>query len=200
MQQPGYLEKILSKKDYKAIGRTISASIMANPKERQRRSALIRSLTLKHGSQRVKKSWVKRYARNEKAFGPYGNGGEMSPAEQAFSIAFPEAIYNHVILSHRKYSEGFQHYYRPDFCWPTLKLAVEIDGETHSRTKQRLRDERKVEVLKGLGWTVLRFSNAMVMNHIQNVKEVLESTISTLTGTLVSVSIIASSTTPNTTE
>jgi very-short-patch-repair endonuclease len=47
-----------------------------------------------------------------------------------------------------------------DFCWPELRLAVEIDSWTYhgTRTAHR-RDRRRTAALQLAGWTVLRFTD-----------------------------------------
>ncbi len=48
---------------------------------------------------------------------------------------------------------------RPDFAYPNLKLAIEIDGrETHDTAEAYYEDRRRETALKVLGWVVLRFT------------------------------------------
>jgi len=58
---------------------------------------------------------------------------------------------------------GGQFPYRIDFALPTVRLAVEIDGESHRSQERRERDRRKDEYLGQRGWTVLRFTNREVL-------------------------------------
>jgi len=46
----------------------------------------------------------------------------------------------------------------PDFYWPTKGLAIYLDGPSHQRENQRLKDERIDENLRKKGIKVLRFS------------------------------------------
>jgi hypothetical protein len=46
-----------------------------------------------------------------------------------------------------------------DLANPGLKIAVEVDGPMHNTALQKARDAVKEEMLSGLGWTVLRFTN-----------------------------------------
>lgn len=49
-----------------------------------------------------------------------------------------------------------------DFCWPALKLAVEVDGGVH-RIKERFAgDLDKLNALALAGWMTLRFSPEQV--------------------------------------
>ena len=57
--------------------------------------------------------------------------------------------------------------WRFDFCFPKEKLAVEIDGGTwiqgrHNRGSSIKKDYEKHNTAALLGWTVLRFTTAMV--------------------------------------
>lgn len=62
---------------------------------------------------------------------------------------FPAPLINHQI-QHR------QGHYRPDLCWPELRLAVEYDGR-HHRTdlEQWDRDIRRREWFQAQGWRVI---------------------------------------------
>ena len=51
-----------------------------------------------------------------------------------------------------------------DFYCDELKLVIEIDGDVHGETVKARRDEARDQRLKELGYTVLRFSNALVIN------------------------------------
>jgi very-short-patch-repair endonuclease len=57
--------------------------------------------------------------------------------------------------------------WRFDFAWPERKLAVEVEGGTwsggrHTRGDGFERDCEKYNAAALLGWTVLRFTTAMV--------------------------------------
>jgi very-short-patch-repair endonuclease len=52
-----------------------------------------------------------------------------------------------------------------DFYCDELKLVVEIDGDIHEKAIPAQRDGRRDEKLKELGYTVLRFSNSIVINN-----------------------------------
>lgn len=52
-----------------------------------------------------------------------------------------------------------------DFACPSAKLIVEVDGDTHDETKDRLRDD----ILAGHGFRVIRVTNADVMQNIDGV-------------------------------
>lgn len=81
------------------------------------------------------------------------NGAE-SPMETRVRLlliwaGFPEPKIN-LSLTHASGS------YRPDLCWPDLRLAVEYDGQHHhADLDQWQSDIRRREWFQGRGWTVL---------------------------------------------
>ncbi len=56
-----------------------------------------------------------------------------------------------------------------DFLCPQKALIVEVDGDTHDATKDRLRDD----VLADQGYRVLRVTNLDVMGNIEGVREAI---------------------------
>ncbi len=56
-------------------------------------------------------------------------------------------------------------YYIADFACPSAKLIVEVDGDTHDETKDRVRDDKLAE----FGFRVVRVTNADVMHNIEGV-------------------------------
>jgi hypothetical protein len=56
-----------------------------------------------------------------------------------------------------------------DLANTDLKIAVELDGPSHSTRLQKSRDARKVPMLAALGWTTIRFSNEQVRSDLDGV-------------------------------
>ena len=54
-----------------------------------------------------------------------------------------------------------------DFCCPSCKLIIEVDGEIHQQ--QQAYDEARTEQLETFGYQVLRFTNQQVLNDLQTV-------------------------------
>ena len=70
-----------------------------------------------------------------------------------------------------------------DFCCPSLKLVVELDGAGHGYASQSKKDQERDEGLASRGYRVLRFPNGIVlkaptefMNRIRECIEDLEQT------------------------
>ena len=53
-------------------------------------------------------------------------------------------------------------------------LIIEVDGITHHSGEAIKKDETRQKVLESAGFTVLRFSDEEVLNHIQAVHNYLE--------------------------
>jgi very-short-patch-repair endonuclease len=64
-----------------------------------------------------------------------------------------------------------------DFVCKRIKLMVEIDGDTHYADAGIAHDARRTAYLAGLGYTVLRFTNADVMGNAEGVFAVLRQTL-----------------------
>jgi very-short-patch-repair endonuclease len=78
------------------------------------------------------------------------------------------------LRAHRLAGVGFrrQHAVGPyivDFCAPRQKLIIELDGAQHAR--QVGRDARRSDYLQSRGYRLLRFSNAEVVDSIEDVMQ-----------------------------
>lgn len=79
-------------------------------------------------------------------------------AENKYELAIEPAIasmglpyrYQHLDLSRKIIM---------DFAMPTIKLDIEIDGDSHRRVDQIRADIDRAEQLKKIGWTVYRIQN-----------------------------------------
>src|SRR3989344_27305 len=56
-----------------------------------------------------------------------------------------------------------------DFYCPKLKLAIEIDGQTHLDQTARIYDQERQRYIESLGIKVLRFSNDEVYENLDEV-------------------------------
>ena len=56
-----------------------------------------------------------------------------------------------------------------DFACVPLRLAIELDGATHSSVEEREHDERRLAFLEAHGWGVVRFWNAEVYDNLDGV-------------------------------
>lgn len=77
--------------------------------------------------------------------------------------SYPEKFFEEVIKNEFINKEYNTEYpvgiYSIDFAWPSLKKAIEIDGQQHERFEEyKKRDLKKDEFLEINGWKILRIS------------------------------------------
>jgi very-short-patch-repair endonuclease len=60
-----------------------------------------------------------------------------------------------------------------DFYSASLKLVIEIDGESHSTLEAQIYDEERAMFLQTQGLTVLRFTNDDVMHNLVGVHQAI---------------------------
>jgi hypothetical protein len=100
-----------------------------------------------------------------------GNGKGMSVPQKMVLEKLPEGWYPELIIPTRN---GYQpHHYKIDIANPTLQVAIEIDGGSHTRKKIQAADQRKTMFLNGLGWKVLRFTNNQVLDNLEMVLSII---------------------------
>ena len=68
----------------------------------------------------------------------------------------------------RQYSIGI---YIVDFCCPSEKLIIELDGDPHGEYYKIQKDENRDKYLESLGFTVLRFENRFVFKEPEYLKD-----------------------------
>ena len=61
--------------------------------------------------------------------------------------------------------------YIVDFYCATAKTVIELDGSQHYETQSMLQDKVRDDYLRGLGITVLRYSNYDVNTHFKDICE-----------------------------
>jgi very-short-patch-repair endonuclease len=64
--------------------------------------------------------------------------------------------------------------YIADFMCKELMLIIEVDGITHTWEETIKKDKIRQKALESAGFTVLRFTDEEVLNHIQAVQNYLE--------------------------
>jgi len=67
--------------------------------------------------------------------------------------------------------------YIVDFYCASLKLVIEIDGDSHATEDAMAYDAERTAFLEGLGLQVIRFSNRDVMENLEGVFEKLRGLI-----------------------
>jgi very-short-patch-repair endonuclease len=74
----------------------------------------------------------------------------------------------------RQYSIGS---YIIDFCCPSEKLIIELDGDPHGEYHKIQEDENRDKYMESLGFTVLRFENRFVFQEPEFFKKELRKVI-----------------------
>ncbi|HOW39101.1 MAG TPA: DUF559 domain-containing protein [Bacteroidales bacterium] len=79
----------------------------------------------------------------------------------------------------RQYSIGN---YIADFCCPSEKLIIELDGDPHGQYHKIQKDEIRDKYLEGLGFTILRFENRIVFQNPEYLQSEIRKVMNKLTG------------------
>ena len=64
-----------------------------------------------------------------------------------------------------------------DFVCLSKKLIVEVDGKIHTVPEVQVSDRQRTEILEGLGFKVIRFTNEQIYNDIEGVLEAIGKTL-----------------------
>lgn len=72
---------------------------------------------------------------------------------------------------------GYPTCYKIDIANEKLKIAIEVDGNSHHSLERKKQDKKKTDFLIGLGWKVLRFKNKEVLNELESCLEKIKSMI-----------------------
>ncbi len=67
--------------------------------------------------------------------------------------------------------------YIVDFFCKELMLVIEVDGLTHHWEETYEKDLRKEDYLRSLGYSILRFDDCEVINHIEQVSDCIQNFI-----------------------
>ena len=74
----------------------------------------------------------------------------------------------------RQYSIGS---YIVDFCCPSEKLVIELDGDSHGEYHKIQENENRDRYIESLGFTVLRFENRFVFQEPEYLKSEIRKVI-----------------------
>ena len=67
-----------------------------------------------------------------------------------------------------------------DFYCPTLKLVIEVDGESHFTPEAQAYNLERTQKLEGLGLQILRFNNSEVLENLEGVRQHLHTLLEVL--------------------
>lgn len=75
----------------------------------------------------------------------------------------------YVVPTRAARNSGLPSHYKIDLAEPVLKIAIEIDGQSHEAIAAKERDAKKDSFLELRGWRVLRFKNREILEEIDHV-------------------------------
>ncbi len=67
--------------------------------------------------------------------------------------------------------------YIADFMCRDILLIIECDGATHKLDGAEEKDRRRDKNLEDVGFTILRFDDSMVINHLTTTLGIIETTV-----------------------
>ena len=106
-----------------------------------------------------------------------GGNGHLTEPQVQVAAMFPESVLELAIPTKMGGTGYAPNAYKVDIGFQDIKLAVEIDGESHNSPDARARDAKKDSILAGLGWHVLRVKNQEVMESPETVRARIQSEI-----------------------
>ena len=72
-------------------------------------------------------------------------------------------------FKHRVLRQRPIHHFIVDFYCPTLKLVIELDGDSHANQDAQAYDTERTQILEGYGLQVIRFTNHQVLHEFEAV-------------------------------
>lgn len=109
-----------------------------------------------------------------------GNGTGLTEQQATLSTALGWKTEVAIPTKMCRFTSGYPTNYKVDIGSEELKIAIEVDGNSHCTIKRKEQDRKKEALLTSLGWTVLRFTNQQVTEHLEECVQTVTSTISKL--------------------
>jgi very-short-patch-repair endonuclease len=100
-----------------------------------------------------------------------GNGRELSLAHRVLLEALGGNYVSEFVIKTRNIvqGEGYANHYKIDIADPERKIAIEIDGGSHSNPVIKAKDAKKQELLEIAGWKVFRYTNQEAIQNTANI-------------------------------
>src|SRR6516162_6372209 len=109
-----------------------------------------------------------------------GNGRKLPEAQRKLADALNWPTEVIVQTGCWRGARGYPTHYLLDSANLNFKIDIEVDGTSHRFLAVKRRDLKRTAFLELKGWTVLRFSNQQVMEHLEECVQTVMSTISKL--------------------
>ena len=88
----------------------------------------------------------------------------MTEPQQLLLSRLEEGWYpEYVVVTERPRPKGMPKNIKIDIANPNLKIAIEIDGNSHVTINSRKTDKKHMQFLLRKGWSVLRLSNVKAL-------------------------------------
>jgi hypothetical protein len=169
-----------SKECSKAYMRRVAAQTMAATNRKHASARMTQNNPMRDPEARAKMSaTLKAIGHQPRERGGNGRGPTVPQAMLAEALDWPIEVVVRTGCSGRE-GLGYPAHYKLDIANEFLKVAVEVDGPSHGSLERRQQDAKKDAFLRGIGWTVLRFSNREVMEHLEECVQMVLSTTSKL--------------------
>lgn len=107
-----------------------------------------------------------------------GNGRGATVAQLSLAIRLGWTMELVIATGAGGKARGLSTHYKIDVADVVTKTAIEIDGGSHLAKQRQIEDAKKEEFLQSIGWQVLRFTNAEVMQRLEACVQMVTSTIS----------------------
>ncbi|WP_420795881.1 endonuclease domain-containing protein [Ktedonobacter racemifer] len=166
-------------KDCSNIARARMSSVMMAATNRKYASARMKANNpMKKDSARLKmQATIKAIGHSPRVRG--GNGKGPTVPQKMLAEALHWQMEYVIKTGHpRKNPFHYPTSYKIDIANPLLKIAIEVDGASHSTLARQAQDVKKTQFLTGQKWAVLRFTNLEVMEHLEDCVKTVMSTIS----------------------
>ncbi|MCY2688511.1 endonuclease domain-containing protein [Salinimicrobium sp. TH3] len=69
------------------------------------------------------------------------------------------------------------HHFIADFYSHQLKLVIEVDGEYHESSEQKIKDQTRTELIQFQDINVIRFTNQQVIQNMEKVLKIISEKI-----------------------
>jgi len=133
---------------------------------------------------RAKADAASRSRKGQTWLGKRGGNGFLTEPQKALcaALGLPDTAMELTVLTApvKEKFPSLPHHYKVDIGIADIKLAIEVDGNSHNTKRWRFLDARKTKILSALGWSVLRFKNAEVLADLPSITSKLKTHITTL--------------------
>lgn len=95
-----------------------------------------------------------------------GGNGRAQPRAQAILAERLGWQTEYCVRLHPAFT-GRPYRYMLDIANPWLRVAIEVDGNSHRSKRVKAKDDKKASRLQLLGWTVIRFTNKEILADLE---------------------------------